>query len=54
VVVASNCSIGHGTIIGSNAVVAEDIPDNVFAGGVPAKVISERKDSSPDVFSRFD
>ena len=34
-------TIGDGSIIGSGSVVAKDIPDNVIAAGVPAKVIKE-------------
>ena len=34
--------LGKGTIIGAGAVVIEDIPDNVTAVGVPAKVIAKR------------
>lgn len=33
--------IGENSWIGPNSLVNKDIPDNVFAGGVPAKVISE-------------
>ncbi|MBU1259551.1 MAG: acyltransferase [Planctomycetes bacterium] len=52
--IVSGCSIGSGTIIGSNAVVTKDIPDNVFACGVPAKVIGPRIDKEPNVFTRLD
>ena len=38
-------TIGNGTIIGSGSVVVGDIPDNVIAAGVPAKVIKERAGS---------
>jgi maltose O-acetyltransferase len=51
--IVSGCSIGSGTIIGSNAVVTKDISDNVFAGGVPAKVLGPHKDEEPNIFSRF-
>jgi len=54
VTVAANCSIGSGTIVGSNAVVTKDIPDNVFAAGIPAKVIGPRIDKKANIFSRFD
>jgi sugar O-acyltransferase (sialic acid O-acetyltransferase NeuD family) len=33
--------IGKGVIIGAGAVVVEDIPDNVTAAGVPAKIIKK-------------
>ncbi|MHB9070729.1 MAG: acyltransferase [Sedimentisphaerales bacterium] len=52
--IVSGCSVGSGTIIGSNAVVTKDIPDNVFAGGLPAKVIGPRIDREPTVFTRLD
>jgi acetyltransferase-like isoleucine patch superfamily enzyme len=48
--IVSGCSLGSGIIIGSNAVVTKDIPDNVFAGGVPARVIGPRVDREPTVF----
>lgn len=38
--------VGSNSIIGANAVVTKDIPENVIAAGVPAKVIKERW--SPD------
>lgn len=53
-VVISGATIGSGTIVGANAVVSRDLPDNVFAGGVPAKVIGPRIDKEPNLFSRFE
>jgi maltose O-acetyltransferase len=38
-------TIGNGTIIGSGSVVVGDIPDNVIAAGVPARVIKVRAGS---------
>jgi sugar O-acyltransferase (sialic acid O-acetyltransferase NeuD family) len=35
--------IGRNTIIGAGAVVKDDMPDNVIAAGVPARVIRERR-----------
>jgi sugar O-acyltransferase (sialic acid O-acetyltransferase NeuD family) len=35
--------IGRNSIIGAGAVVTKDIPDNVVAVGVPARVVAERK-----------
>jgi maltose O-acetyltransferase len=52
--VVSGCKVGSDCIIGSNAVVAKDIPDNVFTGGVPAKIIGPRADKEPNLFSRFE
>ena len=34
-------TIGDNVIIGANAVVTKDIPSNVVAGGVPAKIVKE-------------
>src|SRR5690606_2693827 len=36
-------SIGDGAIIAAGAVVKEDVPAYMIAGGIPAKIISERK-----------
>ncbi|RZJ29369.1 MAG: sugar O-acetyltransferase [Flavobacterium sp.] len=33
-------TIGENTIVAAGAVVTKDIPDNVVAGGIPAKIIS--------------
>lgn len=38
--------IGNGCIIGAGAVVTKDIPDFSIAAGVPARIISERKNNS--------
>lgn len=37
-------TIGENSIIGAHSLVKEDIPDNVVAWGVPAKVMGEVKD----------
>ncbi len=54
VVIAAGVSIGRGNLIGANAVVTKDTPDNVFVAGVPAKVISERKDNPGEIRSRHE
>jgi acetyltransferase-like isoleucine patch superfamily enzyme len=35
--------IGAGCIVGAGAVVTKDLPENVVAGGIPAKVLYQRK-----------
>lgn len=37
--ILGSVNIGNNVMIGANAVVTHDIPDNVVAGGIPAKVI---------------
>lgn len=54
VVVAAGVTIGSGAKVGSNAVVTKDLPDNIFAGGVPAKVIGQRIDEESEIYSRFE
>jgi sugar O-acyltransferase (sialic acid O-acetyltransferase NeuD family) len=41
--VRPSVTIGKNTIIGAGAVVVEDIPDNVVAVGVPARIIRENR-----------
>lgn len=53
-VVITGAKIGSGAIVGANSVVTKDLPDNVFAGGVPARVIGPRVDKEANIFSRFD
>ena len=42
VIIMPGVTIGEGSIIGAGAVVTRDIPSNVIAAGVPAKVIKNR------------
>jgi chloramphenicol O-acetyltransferase type B len=42
VILMSGITIGHGAIIGANAVVTKDVEPYAIVGGVPAKVISKR------------
>ncbi|WP_410520045.1 hypothetical protein [Butyricimonas virosa] len=38
--VIGNVKLGDNVVVGANAVVTQDIPDNCVCAGVPAKVIS--------------
>ena len=42
VVVSAGVVIGDGVLVGANAVVTRNLPENVIAGGVPARVIRPR------------
>lgn len=42
-IILSNVRIGKNSIIGANAVVTRDIPDNSIVGGIPAKIIKKIK-----------
>jgi maltose O-acetyltransferase len=42
VIINAGVTIGKGTIIASGAVVTKNIPSNVIAGGIPAKIIKTR------------
>lgn len=39
-VVTAGARVGKGCMVGANAVVTKDMPDNSFIGGIPARVIS--------------
>jgi len=54
VTVVAGTIIGKGTIVGANTVVSNNMPDNVFIAGVPARVIGKRIDKKPNILSRYD
>ena len=43
VVILPGVTIGEGSIVGAGAVVTKDVPDYSVVGGVPAKIIKNRK-----------
>jgi maltose O-acetyltransferase len=43
VTILPGVTIGRGAVIAANAVVTKDVPSMAVAGGVPARVIGERK-----------
>ena len=46
VVVTKGVTIGDNSVIAAGAVVTKDVPANVVAGGVPAKVLKQISDFS--------
>lgn len=46
VVVTAGVTIGNGALVAAGSVVTRDIPDNVMAGGVPAKILKKIEDGS--------
>lgn len=47
VIVLPGVTIGRGAVVGAGAVVTKDVPDFAIVGGVPAKIIGERKNKNP-------
>lgn len=48
VIILPGVKIGKGAVVAAGAVVTREVPDFAIVGGVPAKVIGERKNKNPD------
>lgn len=46
-IILPGVTVGKGAVIAAGAVVTKNVPDYAIAGGVPAKVIGERKNKDP-------
>jgi acetyltransferase-like isoleucine patch superfamily enzyme len=48
VIILPGVKIGKGAVVAAGAVVTKDVPDFAIVGGVPGKVIGERKNKNPN------